>query len=1775
MKKVAKTTFLKGLKTLTIIGLFGLVLTPSFMAQAQSASPTITFYATPTSVDSGGSSTLTWSSPSAWHCNASGDWSGEKSLSGTESTGTLTSTKTYNINCFNGAGSNNASITVTVNNQVATFPDLVASAPTPAAVTANVPQVFSSTISNIGNMTTEIGFANLFQTATGPNGTGTITNQTFIFSTMNPLAAGASAVTTSIPNTVIFTSPGLYSARVCADGNINAIVESNENNNCSPWTNVTVTDPTATTMPDLKAYAPGPFSATTNVPIAFLSYIENAGNVSTNASFPNFFQTATLANGGGTISDQSYVMMGALAKNSTIYSTSPLITFPHAGTYSVRACADKYSSTSNGVIAESNENNNCGPWSNVTVTDTVATASPDLVASAPTPAAVTANVPQVFSSTISNIGNAPTDTSFTNKFQTATAPNGGGVISEIQFSQIYSRVNSLVAGASATVNSTPNIVVFSSPGAYSIRTCADSIQSIIESNENNNCSPWTNVTVTNPVVVQNPTASISAHSMSIPYGLNTNLSWYSTNATSCVGTNFNTSGLTSGAVSSGTLYQTTTFSVTCYGASGTTPATDQVTVTVNPQIAQNPTVQLTAVPASIHTNESTTLYWSSNNATTCNTSWGGGAGAVSGSTVIYPPSTTTYSITCYGGAGTTPATASATVTVTPLAIVSGNLYVSPSACTITAGNSTCTSGATWNTSNATSPAVVDRNTNTVLSTSANNYNPLTVWVAYPNTTFDLKNGLTTLDTKVVTASCASGSTWNGNKCAINTVTPIVNINANPLSVQYNGTSVVTWNSTNAQTCNATGGNSGWSGARALSGSFYTGALTNTTTYNITCTSSTGQTASDSVTVNVGNQLIPTGNLTVSPASCLISAGASTCTTGATWNTTNVTSATLVDRNTGATLASAINRSSPLTVWVAYPSTTFDLKNNGTTILDTQVAYASCVSGTSWSNGSCMTNAVTPTVNLVANPTSILSGQTSILSWSSANAVSCASTNFNAGNATGGTRAVSPALTTNYSITCTSSTGQSATASTTVYVSSNPTCQDPAATNYGGPLPCTYYFPPQNPSVNLTANPTSILYGGSSTLSWNTNSNTTSCSANWTTSTATTGSKTVTPATTTTYSITCYGASGTTPATDQVTVNVGSQPIPSGDLTVSPSSCVINAGQSTCTTGATWNTTNVTSATLVDRNTGATLASAINRSSPLTVWVAYPSTTFDLKNNGTSILDTEVATASCASGSSWNGSTCLTNQIATPTVSLTANPSNIQSGNSSSLTWTSQNATSCYAPWTSSSANAGSASVSPTMTTTYSITCINSTGLQATANATVSVNQQTQSPTVNLYADNNNVNSGNSTTLRWNSTNATSCYGSNFNTNNSTSGNTQTSSLYNTTTYSITCTGSTGQQASASTTIYVNNNNQTCQDPNASNYGGQLPCNYYNSNICQDPSALNYRGTLPCRYYVAPQVCQDPSALNYRGVLPCIYQQINNQPTVVLDSDSKNLAYNSSTNIRWYTSNATSCYASGGSIGWAGVKSIGPASFYTGSLTGTRTYTLTCTNNYGTTSDSITVNVRGQVINPVTPVAPTSLVLITSTVDRNQPIVPTIDNTRPHPGDQINYTVSYQNIGNASITGLTLRIDLPYEVDYLFSNPNNPTRNGNTLIFNLGTLRANGQGTVTVRVRVRDDIPAGTNLNFPAVLSYIDPSGYPQSVTANVSAQVWTEPVVTPLAPTDVNNNVNLGANVFGAGFFPGNLFGWLLLLILILILILLAKYLFDKAGQPFTKKTTTTTIKNV
>jgi uncharacterized repeat protein (TIGR01451 family) len=342
--------------------------------------------------------------------------------------------------------------------------------------------------------------------------------------------------------------------------------------------------------------------------------------------------------------------------------------------------------------------------------------------------------------------------------------------------------------------------------------------------------------------------------------------------------------------------------------------------------------------------------------------------------------------------------------------------------------------------------------------------------------------------------------------------PSVDLSANSTNLPYGGSTTIYWDAYNATSCTASGGSNGWAGYKNPNGgSFNTGALYSDKTYSITCSNGSGS-DSDSLTINVADEpynppSAPSVNLTANPSSVAYG-GSSTLS----WNSTNATSCTASGAWSGTKPTSGTFYTGNLT-----STKTYNITCTG--------AGGSAVDSVTVTVGNEPYNPPTPspTVNLNANPTSVQSGGSSVLSWNSTNATSCTATGGMNGwagpKATSGTfYANNLTYSSTYSLTCTNSSG-STTDSVTINVSQTPP-------------------PPSAPSVDLTANPMNVVYGGSSTLSWN-SSNANSCVASgaWsgtkpTSGTFYTGALTSTQA----YTLTCGGNGGS--ASDAVTVYVG-------------------------------------------------------------------------------------------------------------------------------------------------------------------------------------------------------------------------------------------------------------------------------------------------------------------------------------------------------------------------------------------------------------------------------------------------------------------------------------------------------------------------------------------------------------------------------------------------------------------------------------------------------------
>ncbi len=159
-----------------------------------------------------------------------------------------------------------------------------------------------------------------------------------------------------------------------------------------------------------------------------------------------------------------------------------------------------------------------------------------------------------------------------------------------------------------------------------------------------------------------PTVSLKANATTIELGVPLDLTWSSTNATSCVSANNQALDWAGSEPLSGTktfddLASTTTFSLTCTGAGGTTAAS--ITVTVMP--APMPTLTLNAAEAVVAKAGMDTLTWTSSNATSCAAMDGwSGTEEGSGSSQVGPITTqTVYTLVCTGLGGSV----SASVTV--------------------------------------------------------------------------------------------------------------------------------------------------------------------------------------------------------------------------------------------------------------------------------------------------------------------------------------------------------------------------------------------------------------------------------------------------------------------------------------------------------------------------------------------------------------------------------------------------------------------------------------------------------------------------------------------------------------------------------------------------------------------------------------------------------------------------------------------------------------------------------------------------------------------------------------------------------------------------------------------------------------------------------------------------------------------------------------------------------------------------------------------------------
>ena len=239
------------------------------------------------------------------------------------------------------------------------------------------------------------------------------------------------------------------------------------------------------------------------------------------------------------------------------------------------------------------------------------------------------------------------------------------------------------------------------------------------------------------------------------------------------------------------------------------------------------TVALSADSATVSLQGSTTLQWTATNAASCTASGGwSGTRGLSGSETVGPlAATTTFVLTCTGPGGL----ASQSVSV---AVANGSpaptVSLSASPASIAAGESTSLA---WQSTNATGCEASGGWSGAKATSGNETVGPVQA-------------------SSVYTLSCMGpGGSANAAASVSVAAAPTLTLQANPVTVSAGQSATLTWSTTGANSCSASGD---WAGSLATSGSRSTGALSATSTFVLACSGPGGSvTRQASVAVEAG------------------------------------------------------------------------------------------------------------------------------------------------------------------------------------------------------------------------------------------------------------------------------------------------------------------------------------------------------------------------------------------------------------------------------------------------------------------------------------------------------------------------------------------------------------------------------------------------------------------------------------------------------------------------------------------------------------------------------------------------------------------------------------------------------------------------------------------------------------------------------------------------------------------------------------------------------------
>ena len=416
--------------------------------------------------------------------------------------------------------------------------------------------------------------------------------------------------------------------------------------------------------------------------------------------------------------------------------------------------------------------------------------------------------------------------------------------------------------------------------------------------------------------------------------------------------------------------------------------------------------------------------------------------------------------------------------------------------------------------------------------------------------------------------------------------------------------------------------------------------------------------------------------------------------------------------------------------------------------------------------------ITPTVTIDAKPTTVKEGEETLLTWTSDNAVSCVGQNFETNSATSGTTTVALTQTTTFTVTCESKTGHKKSASVKVNVKDVPPTPKEYATVVAHKIVCT----DESEMPNFGPGGHDETIDKNTAQEWVDKYDSCEFADSWKFQWAPEG----TPNPDDPPYDPLYGEAGDPWKTFGPTVD-GKATVQLTESDIDGMNYiwvreVLKEGYIPFTYGP-------------NNKTNADSHSA----------EMYCHT--DVLNYDNYDRVDDIAVDNTYYCVAWNMAIDPVTPII-PTVSIDAEPTTVDQGEQTLITWDSDNAVSCVGQnFNTGGETSGTTTVALTQTTTFTVTCESKTGHKKSASVKVNV-EKVDDPFVWISADPMTVNKGGSTTLEWNSGNVDRCEGVKFDTEDETSGTKEVTNLQNTKTFTIKCFYGDDGEISDSVTVTV-------------------------------------------------------------------------------------------------------------------------------------------------------------------------------------------------------------------------------------------------------------------------------------------------------------------------------------------------------------------------------------